>query len=231
MANKITKLMLNWEEYEIREYQEWGWQPWVNTVAYYPLDSVNTVNDLSGNWYNLTANGSYTFDTLSVHFSTIWDNYLISSASAVSTITDGMTWQCWVKADDNSSKPCFGVMSAGTDCWWNVTWNEASLAYRIECLAWSYSSNTSAWDWTTWHLYTVVLSNNVFTLYIDWSQAAIANDGGTYSYTMYLKINKIWWMTNRGQARYSKFIIENKGWTQHEITDYYNQTKSLYGIN
>ncbi len=205
--------------------------PWVNTIAYYPLDSVNTVNDLSGNWYDLTANGSYIFDSLSVYFPTIWDNYLISSASAVSTITDGMTWQCWVKADDNSSKPCFWIMSAATNCWWNSTWNEASLAYRIECLAWSYSYNTSAWDWTTWHLYTVVLSNNVFTLYIDWSQVAIANDGGTYSYTMSLKINKIWWMTDRWKARYSKLIIEDKEWTEQEILDYFNQTKSLYWIS
>ena len=225
----IDKYYLNWTEYKIK-FENW-WQPWANTIAYYPLDSTNTVNDLSWNNHTLTASWTYSFDSLAVHFSTIWDNYLICSDVAVITIANNMTWQCWVKADDNSSKPCFWVMSAVTDCWWNATWNEASGAYRMECLAWSYSADSDVWDWTTWHLYTVVLANWVFTLYIDCVPTATANNWWTYAQTLYLKINKIWWMTNRWKAQYSKFIIEDKGWTTDEMTAYYNQTKSLYGIS
>lgn len=33
----------------------WGWwQPWVNTVAYYPLTSTTTTSDESGNWHTLS---------------------------------------------------------------------------------------------------------------------------------------------------------------------------------
>jgi hypothetical protein len=38
MTKKITKLMLNGEEYEIREYQP-GRQPGANTVLYVPMNT------------------------------------------------------------------------------------------------------------------------------------------------------------------------------------------------
>ena len=38
------------------------WKPWSNTIAYYPLTSTTTVNDMSGNNRNLT-NHSVSFNT------------------------------------------------------------------------------------------------------------------------------------------------------------------------
>ena len=65
MTNKITKLMLNWEGYEIREYQSW-WQPWANTLVYYNIndnDTNSTIYDLSWNWVDQTWYWTSWYDT------------------------------------------------------------------------------------------------------------------------------------------------------------------------
>lgn len=242
MTKKITKLMLNGEEYEIREYQGgwWGWrQPWANTVAYFPLED----NSNEASWKVVTT-ADY-----SVNYSTIW---WVKCANATSS-----SWYIGV------STSIFDGSSAWTEQtisfwmylnalpWWTSNWvfefekkdyysfyflARSNNVYRYEWVdAWSTIdvsiSNDDIWRW---NYFTLVNSSSWKYMYKNWvpigswtwSSRPRWNRPNNYQENMVILNARTpnerlkWWLR--------ELIFENKCWTVDEIADYYNQTKDQY---
>lgn len=211
-------------------YRQW-WQPWANTIAYYPLDSTNTVNDLSGNNYNLT-NTNTTFGT------NAWVSCASFNGSNSKLTTTIWTLPQWANArtmslwvyDIGWVDRCIMWYWANRTKWWCFVLNYGSstegyiLTPYYDDL-YSYITTTSTWMLLTWtydgtnfKVYIngelVGTSNNI-TLVTSWTNFEIWNPYNTHYYKWYA----------------SNAIIENKARTAQEISDYYNQTKSLYWIS
>ena len=129
MTKKITKLMLNGEEYEIREYQAW-WTPWANTLAYRPLTSTSTTNDLS--WNNNNLSSIWTVD--------FWTHYWVDCA-----YFDDNNWNLQI-----SSLYDINDLTWITICSWFYTdWAPTDVDWKI----WSTDWHNCFWyaNWLWWY--------------------------------------------------------------------------------
>lgn len=241
MTNKITKLMLNWEEYEIREYVEPGRQPGVNTIAYYPLDSTNTVNDKTTNHYDLT---NYVND----HPVLFWTYQWVDCAYFDEHCALGRSWN-----------PLTWHPELTMSLWCYRLWQTKGYNQNLVGL-WSTNATNAIILWLNHSGYNLYLGwrtndrNTWYTLSTgSWTNVIATYDGGTTvkiyinnqspitlsvtQYTLWNWYINIWswvWQQADGDSFYwyiSNVIIEDKARSAQEISDYYNQTKSLYGIS
>ena len=230
-------------------WQEWNWSPWADTIAYYPLTSTTTVNDQSWSGLNLTWSGTYSFGTywgvdccyintwmLQTAYSWSSSNPLTLSIwynrQATPTNDTGVTiatWQTsWVytplSIGDNkpSSRPNtwdsqWGIyLFAQSASWSNRT---ASTDTHITASTWHYLCATS-YNWTSKLYVDGVLVNTLsrwisnfnYLLISRWKAPSDSNDRSMKGYV-------------------SEAIFEKKERTAEEIKDYYNGTKSIYGIS
>lgn len=215
--------------------------PWTNTLAYRPLNSTTTVNDQSGNNIQST-NVWVTFWTYQWvdcwYFD--WNSYIYTN-SGLTTIP--ATWtSCvwfyydgnsttsapiyWQTATDNASiKQTFRVKSnwVNVGYWvsstssWGMTISQSPSWWCMMCRAWDWSS-LNFYLYKNWTKYTATKDSSytskdeTFTNFSIWYEA--------YSKGWYIKYK--WWVSN--------LIIENRMRTEQEIADYYNNTKSIYGL-
>ena len=210
------------------------WTPWANTIAYYPLTSVSTVNDMSGNWNHWTMSWTITFgsalwwvDCWSFPWSSsTYINVPNSSDFATTTIT----YSFWIASSQTSGNRWIIYK-------WPFTWN--SWTYYITNYRNFWVSINGTETYTTmfysnnqWVYAVVTYDGSSMKIYKNWA----LNTSASTSYDISWDSNplKIWayWDSNYCFYGYmSEIIIENKVWTAEEISDYYNQTKSLYGIS
>lgn len=204
------------------------WQPWANTIVYYPLDSTNTVNDLSWNWYNLTNAWWVTFGTNEwVDCAYFNGSYLYYSSlstipqwNAVRTVsyyvycqqTDKQHFQRWNSGNDYA----FWTFMGGNHHLYISTYLWLSIEWTVDMTnAWHYVTITH--DWAT------------AKLYIDWQLDSSANWTLNTNWTDFY----IWhctWVSWDFDKYISNFIVENKVRTAQEVQLYYNQTKANYWI-
>ncbi len=231
MTKKIAKLMLNWQEYKIREYQSgWWWrQPWANTILYVPMkddliDHSNNHLTLTNSWVSLASNEA-TID--------VWYFNGSSDINWADNISFG-SWDfhvwVWLKMTSTiNSQFCFAwtarwnVFMWYQTIWWNKLW---------------IGRNDVAWD----SIFRQTLSTNTryyvsfdrassdFTISLNTSPLGTLTNGYSYDTSWWYKI----W--NDGNWNYinwymSNFIIEDKAWSAQEITDYYNQTCADYWLS
>ena len=226
-----SKLILNWEDYYFAEWWWGGWQPWANTVAYYTLNW--DILDHSGNGHDMSTRiGTITYGTL-----TWWTQYWIFDWNTILSTT-------------NIANVSTGTISAYV--YYNGSWlvlidnvntnnNNNYISVFVEAGDYRYIyspatstptvSSPSAW----WNLLTLTQDWTTLKFYINWTLI------DTHSSNLF--ISSLWW--NQWciwwQARWTQYydklnwyisnlIIENKVWTQQEISDYFDQTKALYGI-
>lgn len=210
------------------------WQPWANTIVYYPFTSQTTVADMSGNSYNLTNNWAtfWTFQGVDCVY-VDWTTYL-ECPTAV-TVPDWCTILAWCYTQNTSwdfrrivniaagNRSLMLTYSTGNEWKWYNVW-----------LWWRPTTNATSY-YGAWYLVAWTWLSNVQKLYIYWANTAvdITDNQNTY------------WMTNAtlcvgadSSSHWDNFIggvsnliIESRVRTAQEVVDYYNQTKSLYGIS
>ena len=190
--------------------------PWANTLAYYPFK--DDTSDASGHWYTLDKAWSK---------QTIWYDF-------TSTVSIG------------NSFPYSTVKTSM--CWANIkglTRNWTHQAWFLRTQPWSYlASDNSRLNWWfyayyNWNRYVsaprTLNTRMHLVVTIVWADLVCYKDGVQYTVTgwagqwwynrlLYLASNCSWTFC------VSEAIFEDKVWTQGEITDYYNSTKSKYWL-
>lgn len=215
--------------------------PWVNTLAYYPLDSINTLNDMKWSWtaYNLINTGSVTF--------------------GVNAGVDCASFDGWVSSWLYNYSLSLGVPVAQTVLVWiYITRWDSSNYFQTIYRIW-YTNNAQLWTWynnnfnggwpvlslsqwwatesvasgsllNQWHLLTNVSNWTSSIQYIDWVQyQTLTNTLSATQVGIYVwrasgtNDNLTWYLSN--------LIVEDKVWAPQEISDYFDATKSGYGIS
>lgn len=229
-----SKLILNWTEYEFGAGGGGWWQPWANTIAYYPLTSTSTVNDMSGNNNTLTNRWAIFTTLLWVDCADINNNgFYISSWFTLNT----ETISCWFNLKNGNIHNT--IIKQWSSFWQNVfgVWYRPSLWLAITDWWWSWTKEIIvSWDLTVWQWYHLVLTQENWKnwkMYLNWNLYTSWWDSRTTTpdwpfYIWYSDINP----SNTYWYNYiSEVIIENKVRTAQEISNYFNQTKSLYWIS
>jgi len=211
-------------------YKTW-WTPWANTIAYYPLDSTNTVNDISGNWYNLT-------NTMVV----FWNYGGVSCASfdwATSKLTATIwtlpqwasprTMSLWLYYIGGANRSIMWYWANRTK-WWCFIINYAASSEWYWLTPYYDDVYSNITTTSTWMLLTGIYDGTNFKLYINGELACTS--ANITLVTSWINF-EIWnpYNTNYLYWYVSNVIIENKVRTATEILDYFNQTKSLYWIS
>lgn len=207
--------------------EKWEWQPWPNTVAYYPLRA--NFNDASWNSRNLT-NSWWTITTVGwiscAYYN--WSSY--SRYSWYALTRTARTICVWVRLTNpkwvlHISK--YNVWGPTWSLWLNTQSNKFKMSdwTSIDQL-WTTTINSSTW-------YNVVLTqqwNNAW-LYVNWSlEKSVTNypaeqttpDSRSIFCKDYTSLSeKSTWYIN-------EVILENQVRTSDMVTQYYNSTKDNY---
>lgn len=222
-----SKLILNWEEYQFAAPEQWR-QPWANTIAYYPFDTDYV--DASGNSPTATKQGTNIWlhkwiDCLDLNnsFAIVdWINNLNNVNEFTLCVWVYPYWKTWINYYWNANRwgSWFDISPYTTWWirWWNTTDTQSSvpaisewwhLLAQIWVVGWA-GSRVVDGQWTTLIAsWLTAPGNQTDKLYI----GALAD--GTWANSWYM----------------SKLILEDKAWSVQEMTNYFNQTKSLYGIS
>lgn len=204
---------------------EYGWKPWANTLAYWKLDG--DLNDYSGNNLNFSMGyGSASYWTLAS-----WKKYFILDGNNnTATVTN-------TTAISNSAITISMYLNTIENYWSNYQ-NIVFDPFRI--MNWKgkisiYDTNNTWPSITLWNWY------HVLTIWDNWTEHLYLNwelQNTTFNYTVetsaptFIIWNNPWnytASTRRAKWYVSEIIVENKKWTETEITNYYNLTKSNYG--
>lgn len=216
----------------IWEYQEW-WQPWANTLAYYPL--AEDAKDYSGNGRDGTnswvtfSDGLATFSSARVSIPSDSWNY----PSANFTISVWARAKNWV-ADNMYIVGKLDYYATSMQSFFYNVWITYSTHYATWWFATWSDYNTYPWASTVviWlderHLYTLTNDWTTKTLYLDKTQVAQATANTTTS-TISMPLT-IWAATYRNNNAYfdgniKDVIIENKTWSLQDISDYYDNNQ------
>lgn len=206
------------------------WKPWANTLAYFPLSWDG--NDYSWNNKNLTSYWTTSYTTvwgvISANFG--GSNYLYNSSLTCSSIGQTFTiawwfyssWQLWVTC-----------MSKSWGWNWWALYCETGLLWRIRAETQNNNSATrfmpsiSYVEW--WHHLAFTHNSSWWAIYYD----GVSKQ--TWSMPMWLN----WYLVLGGlldSSTYyfnwnlSNLIIENTVRDATKVADYYNLTKTNYGL-
>lgn len=210
---------------------EYGWKPWENTVAYYPLKE--DFNDHKWSWtlYNLTNNG-WSLTTLS------WVQCAYFNLSSIASNSSPSFWWIrtishWINANSNSENSV--IVWTGWSWWVNTTVFSSTLWWWT--LPWcsnmynQWYSTSDNISFNTWYYMVTTIGDGYWKVYLNWVLK------GTYSFSVWnwtwIYLSRRWdWITSNSRYDWylSEVIIEDKARTAQEISDYYNQTKSNYWL-
>lgn len=223
---------------QVRPAGWWWWTPWVNTLAYYPLDSTNTVNDLSWNNktltnYNVVFNNNSWVDCAYFNGS---NASLRNTSLKTNEMTTNFTISLWINQTTIWDR---GISSNIT---WNyygyILWTDGSWHPKIEIMDsnWNTTNSNYTTSANTWyHIVCTHDSSNSVKIYINWALkntwsksfwTANASKFTIWAYYFWADANP-WWYFN---WYISNFIVENKARTSQDISDYFDQTKWNYWL-
>lgn len=213
----ITATTDNWLSATCSVWQ-W-WEPWANTLSYLPLSTTTTTTDYGTAWWTWTQ---YWWTFIGNYYQVSTSDRLYTTQNAYSALTE-YTMMCWVEIGSN----WFAVSSNN---YWN--WDNGNiLIYWGGSERYNGGLANISYSMPSWRHH-VAITWQSWILYVDWVQV------GTNSYNIALKPYFAGINSQRSgsssyswDAKYSKFILENKVWTAQEISDYYNQTKGDYWIS
>ena len=235
MWYKVKRIMV-WDK-QVRP--SW-WTPWANTLAYYPLTSTTTVNDMSWNGKNF-SNTNVTFWTYQwvdcAYFS--WNNCQLRNTSLPDVRSTNWTVLCWSYFVWNWSTGSWNLDEILWRWWWN-TWVRfdcygSSSSYLKFLLSWCYPEYNLK-DVSKWVLSVSTYNATTYerNFYINWTLQCTWSWQMNSSYVNYLTMSNTQDNSSSSSKRWkgwaSELILENKIWTADEILNYYNQTKSKYWL-
>lgn len=218
----------------IGEYQE-GWQPWANTIAYYKFDG--NLNDDSWNSHDMSLyTWSVTYWTASwwwkyAHFNqNTWTNYWTYSWF-------NYDWEYTISFRFNPQT----IFSSGwphdiVELREDSTYAYLRIVNSIYINYWLSPDYSTPLSSNTWYNIIYTRNWNSAELFINW--VLIISWTPSFSWrtnqTMRFRVNQVPDTNSSSYANnwyYSEIIWENKARTAQEKLNYYNQTKSLYGIS
>jgi hypothetical protein len=202
------------------------WNPWANTVAYYPLTA--DFNDKSWNWYNLTVSNASITNLNWVSCGYYSNGRAYNTSAPVGTQRTLSAWVynittswapavIWTWASQGSWYCIFLALTSGTV--------EISDFYRVWVQWGTLSKNT-------WHNIVAVNDNTSMKIYVDGvlkgSNTHTRTDASTWisvwgkPFTNQYDNNCTWYISNA--------IIEKAVWSDTDVANYYNLTKSDYWL-
>lgn len=226
-------------------WTEYKRKPWGNTVAYRPLTSQTTVNDMSGNGNNLVATTeNVTYEEIgwvdSVRIPT-WYWYLRSNwaASYMPAWWDDRTISLWlynITTQQQTVWYWFWYGSSAQDKTFSIRQSKTWSIYHYKLYLYTDEIDTwveiAVWEWQN-HI--VTYSNWVEKYYINWQLVA------NWSYTLNTasSVFSIWTNYNLSTPDtnwkpnwcVSNFIVENVARTADKVLKYYNSLKSKYWLS
>lgn len=215
-------------------YRQW-WQPWANTIAYWKLDWDTT--DELWNYDMVTRIWTMNYWTLSW-----WQKYGIFNGSTILSVASVPSWtkwtlSFWINKSWTSEYVSFvqNINTDWSDNYTQIVLKQTEIGFRIP---W-WSNNFRNYTQSTWEWHHIVLTQDWtgMCLYIDNVQIWSTRSNNSWFNAKWWNQLCIWWLIRWTQA-YSIFnwylsnmIIESEARTAQEVSDYYNLTKSLYGIS
>ena len=234
MWNKIQKIYI-WTNL----VRPSTWQPWANTIAYYPLNSTTTVNDMSWNWHTLTATGM-TYGTNYAIFpnnNSWWSYYSVTDLTFPSTFFIG----CWCLRTSTTWNrvitPALWYVLTSRYCVIAITTNilityTGSSDYGVSLPT---DMNTDEWYYT-YYTWTLSWSVTSWFIYPDWTHfsdtrtSSVPSSRPWTSWVIWTNWHPNYRSGDSWRWYMSDLIIEDKVWTQQDIEDYYNGTKANYWL-
>ncbi len=207
----------------------WTRKPTTNTLLYFPL--TDDLIDHSWKSVTSTTTGSPTITTLNwVKCCQLNGSSTIDTDVTLNTLSNVYA-SCWFYTANAENKWIFWNQPCWVFNWfWFSLTNSSNFVVEVYYSGSSSTSASASWSFQgSWHLYSV--SN--WKLYIDWIYKSTLS-------TTTLNWNQpmcIWWHNQNSSCTRQKVnwyigdcILENKERTASEIADYYNNTKSNYGL-
>lgn len=218
---------------EKQVYPSTKWKPWVNTLAYYPLET--DTNDYSGNNRNWT-NSNVTFSNWVAYFNGSNAMVTIGHDTRNQTKTN-MTIQAWFKLDnDISSSNLYSIVTK----WQNAASNYLNFSYLTTYSPWTFMWGFSTWGnysnypWSVsqtlttgvWHLVTLTNENwNSQKLYIDKiliGSSTVTTNSPTINIPLIIWNSYYRTVNTYFKWNIAKVILEDKTWSLADISDYYD---------
>jgi hypothetical protein len=209
------------------------WQPWSNTIAYFPLESDST--DII---HNVSLTSYWT-----TNYTTVW---WVKSAEFTKSNWLYNSNFSYVPQWDISKTLSFWMYIKWGNGWWQgiaqIWENSAWKLFWVWCYNWTSLIIMTRYGSTSW-TYTPTLntrtnmvatySNSTWKLYANWVlQVTWSNTTAPTSwYNLYIWQNI--WDTSTLLTYYwnlSKVIFESIPRTATQVSEYYNQTKSNYWL-
>ena len=218
MWYKLKRIMMRPNGVEKQVRPDNRWQPWANTIAYYPFET-DTLD-------------AYWITTLSISWTqeSIWYSFTSSSNPSISSSLSGRFISIWIKF----------VSRSGSYCEWPKVWyggitynfyhSSSGFSQRFQ-----YDSGETGW-----------VASSMQTINADeWKYLAYWYDSQAQKVVAYINWYKVWdlpsaWASSGSQwtcrlfrwgtVVLSKLIIENQARAESDIIRYYNQTKSNYWL-
>ena len=216
MWYKLKRIMMrpNGVEKQIRPDNRW--QPWANTIAYYPFET-----DTLDAYWTTTISISWTQES-------IWYSFTSSSNPSISSSSAGRFISIWIKF----------VSRNGSYCEWPKVWY-GGITYNFYHTSADFSQrfqyNASGIGWVASSMRTINAG--------EWKHLAYWYDSQGHKVVAYINWNKVWEYNSEWPAQtltcnlmrwwtvvLSQLILENQVRAESDIIRYYNQTKSNYWL-
>lgn len=211
-----------------------GWQPWTNTLAYYPLTAATTVYDQSWNNRTLSKSWTVTFWTYGwVSCAYVNNGELMYQQSNIVSSSTPRTVSWWYYQYQTTSADNATIFWFWESNMWGWGWQIAYWRTRPSS-PWLYIYHAIRyWPYTNfsngvrYHLcYSYDWSGGV--LYLNWTSVLTCSPSGRASSSIW--ISRYSDLSRSIRWYVSEVIFENKGWSASEVLAYYNATKSNYWL-
>ena len=209
--------MINVQNGQIKT--NFDWQPTANTLAYFPFKS-----DWLDALWNYALSNTWTQQTLWRRFTSqsLFTSTPTNVNTAVVRLKLNSIWTAnYVQVMRCIARNlCFYVQWRNNDpCFW--TYIQPNDYYWWSHLIWTWQryligiTRSKSWGTTTLKGYVNGVEYSIFT----WTMPQDTPDNSWLIFT-----------NQSVNMDLSRFIMENRTWSQSEIQDFYNKTKSKYGL-